>query len=153
MRLSDRLHQPRFTSNAQEAMLNVITTQAWLHGEIARLLAPHQVTPAQYNVLRILRGSHPDPLPCSTVGERLLDRTPDVTRLLDRIQRAGLIERGRADHDRRVVEVRITPLGLERLAALDPAMEGFNASLAARLSEDDARHLSDLLDRLRGDDA
>ncbi|MCA0269573.1 MAG: MarR family transcriptional regulator [Bacteroidetes bacterium] len=151
MRLADRIHQTRFASNAQEAVLNVLTTSAWLQGELARLLAPHGVTPAQYNVLRILRGSHPEPLPCSTVGDRLLDRTPDVTRLLDRIQRAGLIERERATHDRRVVEVRITEAGLAKLAALDPVMQAFNGSFAERLSETEARTLSDLLDQMRGD--
>lgn len=151
MRLADRLHQSRFVSNAQEALLNVLTTSAWLQGELARLLAPHGVTPAQYNVLRILRGSHPDPLPCSIVGDRLLDRTPDVTRLLDRIQRAGLLERRRAAHDRRVVEVRITDAGMEKLAALDPVLSAFDQTLGARLSEDEARTLSDLLDKMRGD--
>lgn len=151
MRLADRLHQTRFASNAQEAVLNVLTTSAWLQGELARLFAPYGVTPAQYNVLRILRGSHPEPLPCSTVGDRLLDRTPDVTRLLDRIQRAGLIERARAEHDRRVVEVRITEAGMAKLADLDPLMRAFNESFAERLSEAHARTLSDLLDQMRGD--
>lgn len=152
MRLSERLHQSVFVSNAQEALLNMLTTGAWLQGEMSRLLAPFGVTPAQYNVLRILRGSHPEPLPCAVVGERLLDRTPDVTRLLDRVQRAGLLERARSDHDRRVVEVRITPAGLERLAAIDPVMMAYYEGLSTRFSDDDARALSDLLDRLRRDD-
>lgn len=152
MRLSERLHQRRFASNAQEAVLNVITTNAWLQGEIAKALAPHGITTAQYNVLRILRGSHPDPLPCASVGERLLERTPDVTRLLDRIQKAGLLVRARAEHDRRVVEVHITEAGLAKLAALDPVMHAFNERLHERLNEAEARVLSDLLDKMRGDD-
>ncbi len=149
MRLSERLHQSRFPSPANEAILNVLVTASWLSGEISAALSEHGITMAQYNALRILRGSHPERLTCSTVGERLLDRTPDVTRLLDRLERAGLAERVRAEHDRRVVHVGITERGVALLDAAKPAMEALEARLAETAAEDDFRAINALLERLR----
>jgi DNA-binding MarR family transcriptional regulator len=130
-------------------VLNLMVTHSWLSGQIAALLGEHGVTLSQFNVLRILRGSHPDRLTCSDIGERLLDRTPDVTRLLDRLTRAGLTERARAEHDRRVVLVGITPKGLELLASVDPGIERFNERLADALPPAEMKWLSDLLDQFR----
>ena len=150
VRLSERLRQDRFASPAQEALLNVLVTASWIQGEVARALAPHGVTPAQYNVLRILRGSLPRPLPCAAIGERLIERTPDVTRLLDRLERAGWLTRKRAGHDRRVVEVGITQTGLDLLARADPSVTAFiEGQFGAPLSEEEFNTLSRLLERLR----
>jgi DNA-binding MarR family transcriptional regulator len=147
--LAELIKQDRFASPAQEAMLNVLVTYPWIMGELAAAMGAHDLTPAQYNVLRILRGAHPERVPCSYIGERLLDRTPDVTRLLDRLQRAGLIERQRAEHDRRVVEVAITDVGLERLRELQRPVEEAVHSVMGGLSEEEQRQLSALLERLR----
>ena len=149
MRLADCLHQTRFASSAHEAMLDVLVTASWLSGEISQSLSEHGLTMAQYNALRILRGSHPERLTCTAVGERLLDRTPDVTRLLDRLERAGLAERVRAEHDRRVVHVGITPQGLRLLGAAQPAMADLETRLAAIATPDEFATLSALLERLR----
>ena len=149
MKLADLLQQPHFASPAQEAVLNVLATESWVTSELAAALAPHGVTPAQYNVLRILRGAHPERLPCSAIGCRLLDRTPDVTRLLDRLERMGLIDRRRGTHDRRVVEVGVTGAALALLAALDGPAEATVARLAAPLSADELPTLSGLLEKLR----
>jgi DNA-binding MarR family transcriptional regulator len=151
MKLADLIKQEHFASPAQEALLNVIVTGSWIMSQIAGALAPHDITPAQYNVLRILRGSHPDKMMCSAVGERLLDRTPDVTRLLNRLEAAGLIERRRAVQDRRIVEVNITQAGLDLLEALEERMQQMQADLMRHLSAEESRVLSDLLERLRMD--
>lgn len=147
--LSDLIKQDRFASPAQEAMLNVLVTYPWLMGELAAAMEPFELTPAQYNVLRILRGTHPERATCSYIGERLLDRTPDVTRLLDRLERAGLVHRRRAEHDRRVVEVAITEDGLARLDAMEGPMERATARLTGGLTPDEHATLSRLLDKLR----
>lgn len=151
MTLGDLIHQTRFESAANEALLNVLVTASWLNGEIATTLAPHGITNAQYNVLRILRGRRPDCATCSEIGERLLDRTPDVTRLLVRLESAGWVRRRRADHDRRVVEVEITESGLALLADLDGPMAESTARLTRHLSDDDLARLSGLLEVLRTD--
>ncbi len=151
--LSDLIKQDHFESPAQEAMLNVMVTYPWLMGELASALSDVDLTPAQYNVLRILRGRHPERATCSYIGERLLDRTPDVTRLLNRLQRAGLIDRRRAAHDRRIVEVCITDEGLERLERADEPVRAAIRRLTAGLTEDEHRSLSTLLEKLRVSEA
>lgn len=149
--LGSLIHQSRFESPAHEAVLNVFVTSSWLTGEIATALAPHGITHAQYNVLRILRGRHPERATCTEVGERLLDRTPDVTRLLARIEAAGWIVRQRAEHDRRVVEVSITPTGLDLLARLDEPVRETTCRVARHLSDAELSELSRLLELLRAD--
>ncbi len=153
MTLADLIQQPHFASPAQEAVLNVTATESWVGGELAAALAPHGVTPAQYNVLRILRGSHPEPRTCSEIGGRLVDRTPDVTRLLDRLERMGLVYRRRAAHDRRVVEVGVTDAGTALLDALDAPVTATIDRLARHLTADEQRTLSHLLEKMRTDQA
>lgn len=153
MKLSERIKQTRFASPAQEALLNILVTSSWLLNELSALMASFGVTPTQYNVLRILRGSHPGKLTCTEIGRRMLDRTPDVTRLLNRLERAGLVTRSRASHDKRVVEVGITEKGLELLARMQPVVDAAQERLMSRLSPEELRLLSELLDRLRVDDA
>ncbi|GIV57937.1 MAG: MarR family transcriptional regulator [Rhodothermaceae bacterium] len=151
MKLSELIHQQRFASTGQEAMLNVLVTSSWLLGEMAAIMTPFGVTPAQYNVLRILRGSHPKKLTCGDLGARLLDRTPDVTRLLNRLERQELIHRARAEHDRRVVQVGITEKGLALLERMNPVVDERVRHLTRHLSPDEHRLLCDLLERLRTD--
>lgn len=132
-------------------MLNVMVTNSWIFGELAATMAPYGVTPAQYNVLRILRGSHPKKLTCSALGRRLLDRMPDVTRLLNRLERAGLVHRQRARHDRRVVEVGITEQGRVLLDRMRDDMIATEKRLMMYLSVNEQRQLSQLLERVRTD--
>ena len=151
MTLADLIRQDHFASPAQEALLNVLATASWISGEISDALAPHGVTQAQYNVLRILRGGHPEHYTCSEIGERLLDRTPDVTRLLVRLEGRGLVRRQRAEHDRRVVEVEITPAGLDVLGRLDAPVGQAIERICRHLSADELGVLSGLLERVRTD--
>lgn len=151
MILSELIQQPHFASPAQEAVLNVFATDSWASGEIAAALAPFGVTQAQYNVLRILRGHHPERYTCSDIANRLLDRTPDVTRLLVRLESRGLITRERASYDRRVVEVTITPDGLDLLSQLDGPVGAVIEGLTKHLTDDELAELSRLLEKMRTD--
>lgn len=109
----------------------------------ARFLRAHAgLTPNQYNVLRILRGSSPAGLTCGQIADRMITRDPDVTRLTDRLVRAGLAERERAEADRRIVEVRITEAGMDALAGLDRDMA---TELLGSLGDQRLRALRDLL--------
>ena len=153
MKLSELIKQERFVSSGQEAMLNVIVTGSWLLGELSATMAPYGVTPAQYNVLRILRGSHPRKLTCSDIGARLLDRTPDVTRLLNRLEKGGLIHRARAEHDRRVVEVGLTGQGMALTNQMQHTVEAEVQRLTRHLDTPEHAQLCDLLERLRADQA
>jgi MarR family transcriptional regulator, organic hydroperoxide resistance regulator len=104
--------------------------------DLASLLKPHGLTVSQYNALRILRGAE-DGVTCGQLAERMLTRDPDITRLIDRLERAGLAARQRDAADRRVVTTRITPAGLAALAGLDAEVGEFDRGLFARV--DDAR--------------
>ena len=106
----------------QEAFVAVQRAAARLMEGVAELLKPHGLRPAQYNVLRILRGAHPEQLNCRQVAARMMTREPDLTRLLDRLEKAGLVLRQRLASDRRVVRIGITPAGLELLARIDAPM-------------------------------
>src|ERR1700723_3776217 len=97
--------------------LDLLRTTHMLSLCLVRILQPVDVSPAQYNVLRIHRGS-PSGLPCGEIGNRMITRDPDVTRLLDRLEKRGLISRRRIPKDRRTVIARITPAGLKILARL-----------------------------------
>ena len=151
VRLAELIQQRHFSSPAQEAVLNILATQSWITGQTANTLASFDITPNQYNVLRILRGRHPETHTCSEVSTRLLDRTPDVTRLLFRLERDGLVHRCRAEHDRRVVKVSITEKGLALLERIDAPMAELMDRLTRHLSDDDLQTLSRLLDTLRTD--
>lgn len=151
MKLSELIRQDRFASPGHEALLNVLVTASWLDSMMAATMAPFDITPAQYNVLRILRGSHPEKMTCSDIGSRLLDRTPDVTRLLNRLEKAGFITRGRSRTDRRVVQVAISAAGRDLLDRLQPAVDDVQRRLSRHLGDDELAHLSALLERLRTD--
>ena len=106
---------------------------------------------SQYNILRILRGAGEDGLPCSEISERLVSRDPDVTRLLDRMEKRGLVVRGRWSADRRVVTARITKEGMELANRLDaPVIENHRRQLG-HMKKKDLRALIDLLEVARGE--
>ncbi|MFN2316424.1 MAG: MarR family winged helix-turn-helix transcriptional regulator [Gemmatimonadales bacterium] len=139
-----------FSSAAQEAVLGVLRTADLLHRRIAALLGPLGVSNQQYNVLRILRGSGERGIPTLEIGDRMIEQSPGVTRLVDRLIAHGWAERVRCTNDRRVVYCRITPAGLDLLAKADAPMEGADRALMGALSESEQRTLVGLLDRVRG---
>jgi DNA-binding MarR family transcriptional regulator len=113
-----------------------------------QLLKSNGLTGAQYNVLRILRGAEPDGLACSTIGERMISHDPDMTRLLDRMERRNLITRQRQSDDRRVVKTRITSGGLEVLKKLDPPIRELHKRQFAHMEPARVRTLANLLDEI-----
>jgi DNA-binding MarR family transcriptional regulator len=118
--LLEELRQAKpFASLQEEALLSIVRTSAVLMDEFEQMLKPYGITATQYNVLRILRGSEPEGLCRNELRDRMLTRMPDVTRLLDRMEEAGLVERARGGEDRRMVGTRITKEALRLLATLD----------------------------------
>ncbi|MFN3167546.1 MAG: MarR family winged helix-turn-helix transcriptional regulator [Phycisphaeraceae bacterium] len=144
-----------FDSPEQEAYLNLARTHATLAGPFARLFKEHGLSEPAYNILRVLRGvrRHPeqgrDALPCGEVGERLVTRVPDVTRLIDRLVNAGLVERTRGEEDRRVVLARITTEGLALLRRMDRPVMDLHARCLSRLSRAEIKQLNALLEKAR----
>ena len=140
-----------FFSPLLEVYFNLLRTTDELTRVAVEVLKPYDLTETQYNVLRILRGSGEAGLPCSEIGNRLITHDPDVTRLVDRLERRGLVARARESADRRVVTVRITPAGLPLLTDCN-ADQRLAATLAphfSRLSPDECQTLITLLENLR----
>jgi DNA-binding MarR family transcriptional regulator len=113
-----------------------------------QLLKSNGLTGAQYNVLRILRGAEPQGLACSSIAERMISHDPDITRLLDRMEKRNLITRQRQSDDRRVVKTRITSSGLELLKRLDPTVRQLHQRQFAHMGSGRVRALADLLDEI-----
>jgi DNA-binding MarR family transcriptional regulator len=134
-----------FDSPEQEAHLNIERTAAVLSHAFADALKEHGVTPTQYNVLRILRGAGKDGLCRNEVRDRMVAQVPDVTRLLDRLEDAGLIERERSTEDRRQVGTRITARGLQLLTELDEPVAEIHRRQLGHLSQSQLKTLAELL--------
>lgn len=138
-----------FDTPAQEAFLNLLRTTSVLDAPFERLLRDHGLSTATYNVLRILRGSGPNGRVCHEIGRHLVARVPDVTRLIDRLEKQGLAKRTRGDADRRLVRVMITPEGLDVLAKLDaPIMDAHRVQMS-HMTDEELRTLSRLLSKAR----
>ena len=141
-----------FSSKEQEILLGLLIAAARVMEPWGRFLkTTAQLTNTQYNVLRILRGSHPAKLACSDIGERMIDRDPDVTRLVDRLERRGLVTRMRNRRDRRVVEVGISDKGLALVRGLDAHVQRLPKVLLGHLGVERLRQLGRLLEAVISD--
>ena len=149
-----------FSSLEQEVYLNLLKTADVLLSEAAELLKPYGLSPTQYNALRILRGAgagcdggHVDPnaggLACREIGQRMITRDPDLTRLLDRLESRGLVTRGRERKDRRMVLTRITPACLDLLMRLDEPVLELHRKQLAHLGQSKLNELLELLEAVR----
>ncbi len=148
--LKEEIKQKKpFSSLEQEAQLNIVRTSTALSDGFERVLKPHGITGTQYNVLRILRGAEPDGLCRNEVRERLLNRMPDATRLLDRMEVAGLVTRSREGDDRRLVTTRITDKGRDLVDNLDPVVEDVHQTQLGHLSDDELKTMISLLTKAR----
>lgn len=130
------------------AFLDLARTTDMLSRPLAQLLKTEDLSPPQYNILRILRGS-PDGLNCREIGNRMITRDPDITRLLDRLEKRGLISRNRDSEDRRVVLARITAAGLHLLDGLDQPISDLHRKLLGHLGLPRLRTLARLLEACR----
>jgi DNA-binding MarR family transcriptional regulator len=134
-----------FASLEEEAALNIMRTAEILGQASTLFLREYDLSPTQYNVLRILRGAEPSGATCSQIGGRMINHDPDITRLLDRLESRNFISRERIKEDRRVVVARITPAGLELVSRIDRPLRAF---LKARLGKLDQQGLNSLIGQL-----
>ena len=141
-----------FSSLEQEVLLGLRVAAARIVEPWTQFLkTTAELTHSQYNILRILRGSHPSRRACSDIGERMVARDPYITRLVDRLGRRGLVERTRSRRDRRVVEVGITDNGLALVRGLDAHARRMPKALLGHLGADRLRHLGSLLEAVISD--
>ncbi|GAB1857996.1 MarR family transcriptional regulator [Flavobacteriaceae bacterium MHTCC 0001] len=135
----------KFINNRVKALLNIIYTANWITSHQNEFFKTYGISPQQYNILRILKGADA-PLNVQTIKDRMLERSPNATRLMDKLCAKNYIERCSSEHDRRVVKIAITDEGKAFLASIP---DDFNKDLLKNLSEDEAGQLSDLLDKMR----
>lgn len=139
-----------FASPRQEAFVGLLLTTERLRWPFHDLLGQRgDLTLQQYNVLRILRGAGRDGLPTLEIAERMIERTPGITRMLDRLEAKGLVERERSREDRRQVVCRISPAGTKLLRSLDAPVAELDEKVLSRLTDAEVRELTRLLDLAR----
>ncbi len=149
MRLEEEIKQEKFRNEFHKLAVNIIFTHSWLIHKINQTLSKFDLTPQQFNLLRILRGQYPSPASISLLKERMLDKMSDASRLVDRLIQKGLVERKICEQDRRRVDVVITKKGLSLLKKIDLKNEDMDSFLK-NISKIEAKELNDLLDKLRG---
>ena len=149
-KLQDEIKQTKpFETPEDEAFVSVLRTAGAFQWREAELLKPYEITLPQYNVLRILRGAEPEGLICREIGERMITRDPDVTKLLDRLEARGLVSRERQEKDRRVIVARVTPEGLRLVGEIDGPVLKLTEELLGHLGERKLGTLIRLLEEAR----
>ena len=148
--LRDEIAQTRpFSSSEEEALLNIVRTADCLERAFHHATREWGLSSTQYNVLRILRGAQPQGLTCSAIGQRMIARDPDITRLLSRLKKRKLIRQQRDRHDRRVVWTQISDAGLDLLSQMDPVIQRTPVELLGHLGASGVAELSRLLELAR----
>lgn len=148
--LRQRLQQRSFESPYQEAMLSVLVCADLIQRQMEIVCQQHGITAAQYNVLRILRGAYPAGHARCDIIKRMIQQSPDVTRLIGRLEKLEFVRRGSSDHDGRLSVTTITDKGLALLAAMDEPVAQIHRTMAERISEREAKTMTRLCERLHG---
>ncbi len=141
--------QSSFKSEQQKAMINIMFTATWFRSMQANALKPIGISNEQYNILRILSGSKEPRMKMSCVRDRMIDPAPNTTRLMDRLLEKGAVERERCAHDRRVVYVKVTKLGIKLLQETDASLADFFSALESGLPSKTASELNNAIEVFR----
>jgi len=148
MGIEKDINQAKFRNEHQKATINILYTYGWLMERTKELFSIEDITPQQYNILRILRGSAPEPLSTLQIRERMLDKMSDTSRIVDRLVGKGLVKKGTCKKDRRLVDITITEKGKKLLERLDVKQDDLD-SIVSGITKKEASQLSDLLDKIR----
>ncbi len=148
MGIGEDIKQGTFKNQFSKAIINIYYTNNWLNQKHHELFRSHGITTPQYNVLRILRGQHPNPATVNLIIERMLDKSSNASRIVDKLLSKGLVLRKQCPSDRRAVDVLISKQGLALLDEMDMQIDQLEESIQ-KLTEEEAGQLSNLLDKLR----
>ncbi|MBY0427157.1 MAG: MarR family transcriptional regulator [Cytophagales bacterium] len=148
MKLEDEIKQKKFANEYQKLAINIQYTSSWLYLKNVHALKPYDISPEQFNVLRILRGQYPNPSSILLIIERMLDKSSNASRIVEKLRVKGLVERKECLTDRRLVDVVITDKGLELLKALDIEVQKWLDYLSV-IPLEDAEKMNDWLDKIR----
>ena len=148
MKLEEEIKQTGFRNAHHKATLNLLFTSSWLQGLSNEFFKEYGITGTQFNILRILRGHHPQKISGVEIKSRMLDKNSDVSRLLDRLITKKLVQKAQCENDKRATDVMITKEGLKLLKSMDDYVDKTDSILGLTVAE--AKQLSDLLDKCRG---
>jgi len=149
MGIQEDIKQKRaFRNEYQKAVVNLLFTYGWLQEKIRLAIEPFDITMQQYNVLRILRGSHPDPISTQEIRKRMLDKMSDVSRIVDRLVLKKLVQKRICEFDKRLVDVTISDIGLALLDSMESYQKEMDGIIAG-ITEAEAGELNHLLDKMR----
>ncbi len=150
MKIEQEIKQKKFNSEYQKAHINILFTASWLSQQSTHLLRPLNISWQQFNILRILRGMTPEPATVKVLTERMIDKMSNASRLVDKLNKKGLVKRVACPEDRRRVNVYITQEGLELLKKASALMENNLRERMGNISMEEAAQLNLLLDKMRG---
>jgi len=146
--LKRRLKQQKFSSIEQEGLLNLFIASNYLHSKLDTICNQFKITLAQFNVLRILKGAHPEGYPRGEIMRRMVEPAPDVTRLIDRLVKEDFVERYTSKDDRRLSLARITKKGIALLTKINPEVDKFILEYSSTLKETEKEMLSSICEKL-----
>lgn len=150
MKIEEAIQQKQFKSEHQKAHINVLYTASFLNQKTLHALKPYNISPQQFNILRILRGRHPEPASVKLLTEKMIDKMSNASRLVEKLRLKGLVERESCDDDRRKVDVKITTSGLELLEQASNTIEQMMLQELSAITAEEAEILNQVLDKLRG---
>lgn len=149
MGLKEEIKQSKFSSKQQEALLNVLYTGNWVRDSHSEFFKPYGIRYQHYNVLRIIKGSHPKPMCPGDIKNVMLDKSPDLTRLIDKMVNFGYLSREHCKENRRMVLISITDKGIDFVDDVNEALRGHLGAMEDKITEDEAQALNDILNKLR----
>src|SRR5215217_237088 len=149
MQLQNETHTSRFESEHQQAIVNVLFTYTWCIDKLKQVILPFDITTQQFNILRILRGQHPNPSTINLLRSLMLDKMSDASRIVDRLVQKGLVAKSANGKDKRAVDILITTKGLALLKLMDQKVS-ISDIVSPNLTNEEAAQLNILLDKMRG---
>ena len=148
MKIEEEIQQKKFRNEYQKSAINLMYTYGWLHNKQKKFFSGYNITPQQYNVLRILKGQYPDAISTSEIKSRMLDKNSDTSRIVDRLSTKGLIVKNTCTSDKRLVDVSISDRGFELISEIDIRALELD-KLFSTLEIEEAAELNRILDKLR----
>ncbi|WP_316842267.1 MarR family winged helix-turn-helix transcriptional regulator [Pedobacter gandavensis] len=149
MQLEKEIKATKFKNIYQQVIANLVFSNSWCNDYFKQVIAPYEITPQQFNILRILRGQYPAPSTINLLKSRMLDKMCDASRITERLVQKKLVAKSVNVHDKRAVDILITEKGLNLLLKMDEGVD-LSALAAKNLSKEEAQLLNDLLDKMRG---
>ena len=148
MGLEQDIQQESFKSEYHKLVVNIAYTQSFLNGKLNKFLKPYDLSMQQFNVLRILRGQHPEPVSINSITERMIDKMSNASRLVEKLRKKEMVERSVCKEDRRQADIKITDTGLQALAELDESLDKYDL-IFSHVPESYVKFANEVLDRLR----